>query len=385
MHTRFARLLVLTVTFGVAVIATTLARGLTEETYPSLGLLNEVLGDIETQYVTEVPPAQLIHSAAVGLLDDLDGKSELLAPRGRRGDADQAADPGLVIRRRKETLTVVTPVDGTAAHRAGVMAGDQILKIDGLDARTMEPADAAGRLRGPATSTVVVSIMRQGWAEPRDFTLTREPPAGPTVSVRQLREGVLYLRIHRFAAATSTELTAALASAGGRGLVLDLRNDAGGSVLDAVDLAQRFLEPGQLVAYSQGRRPDRQHEFRASPSAGRFTGLVVALVNQGSGAAAEIAAGALHDWGRAVLVGTRTAGEASVQSTIPLPDGSAVLLTTARYFTPRGHVIDGTGLPPDVEAVTTADADTQLARALEVLTIERTLQKRESGVRASLK
>jgi carboxyl-terminal processing protease len=379
MERRLFRLPVLVMVLTVVLGAGMLAGGSAQEAYPSLGLLTEVLRDIEKQYVTEVPPTQLVHDAVVGMLGDLDSESELIEPLPAPHDRGTEADVGLVTIRRKERLTIVAPIDGTPAQRAGLRAGDRILKIDGADTATMERSDAAAHLRGAVGTTVTVTIARQEWDEPRDLTLTRERLGGPTVSTRRLQDGVMYLRVHRFAESTGQELNVALSASFGGGLVLDLRNDAGGSVLDAVALVQRLLEPGQLIAYSEGRRSAGHREFSTSPSTAHLNEPIAVLVNQGSAAAAEIAAGALQDWARGVIVGTRTAGEASAQSIIPLPDGSAVRLTTARYFTPRGHLIEGTGILPDIEVAAAPDGDPQLDRAIQVLTIARTIRRHSAN------
>jgi carboxyl-terminal processing protease len=360
---------VLAVSTSLAILAVMEIRAHADGVYEPLGVLTEVLRDIETQYVEEVPQPRLVHNAVVGMLDALDGDSELIDPQRVRGAQGKDADVGLVITRRHDTLTVVAPLDDTPSQRAGLAAGDTILKIDGLDAKTMERSAAAERLRGKAATTVTLTIMRQGWDDPRVLTLIREPAVGPSVTSRDLGDGITYLRVHRFAASTGDELGAVLSTAPARGLLLDLRNDPGGSASDAVDLVQRFLEPGRLIVYREGRRPEFRREFYGSSPGPRLGVPMVVLVNEGSAAAAEMAAGALQDWRRAVIVGARTFGEASAQSVISLPEGPAVRLTTARYFTPRQHMIDGHGITPDIEVAPRTGVDAQFQRALEVLKI----------------
>jgi carboxyl-terminal processing protease len=358
---------------ALAVVLAIGGPGRAEDVYRQLGLLTEVLKDITTQYVDEVPESQLIRDALVGLLGALPGDNELLEPPAGPAVDHGEADVGLVITRRHGTLTVVAALDGSPARRAGLAAGDRLLKIDGLDTTLMGRAEAAGRLRGEAGTTVTVTVLRAGQGAPADLRLTRERPAGPAVVTRALDDGVRYLRVRRFTPATSAELARALTARPGRGLVLDLRDVPDGSVRDAVDLARWFLPPGRLVASRRGRHPDAAREFRTPAGGAPLDVPLAVLVNGGSAAAAEIVAGALQDWHRAVLVGTRTFGEADDESIITLPDGARLRLTTARWATPSGAVIDGRGITPDVEVDAGAGGDVQLQRALEVLRIGRVL------------
>lgn len=345
------------------------------EMYQNLGLLTEVLTDIKRDYVDEVDQSKLVHGAITGMLDHLRGENEII-PRGvARGARD--AEVGLIVTRRNDDLTVVTSADASPARRAGLEPGDRILKIDGADTRQLDDAEAVDRLWGRSGATVALTVTRHGWMEPRTITLAYERLGGPVVSARDLGGGMLWVRVHRMTPDIGAALTRALAGSARAGLVLDLRNVGSGDASDAVDLAQRFLDAGTVVTFSAGRESRDRHELRAAAST-RVDEPTVVLVNAGTARAAEIVAGALQDERRAVLIGERTFGIATAATNIPLADGSMVHLTTARYFTPKGHRIDGEGIDPDLQVASSANTttrDAQLDRAVEVLKIESTLAK----------
>jgi carboxyl-terminal processing protease len=259
---------------------------------------------------------------------------------------------GIEITLRDDVLTVVAPIEGTPAYRAGIQPGDRILKIEGLSTKDMQLADAVKRMRGKPGSKITVTIVREGWTEPKDFLITREQIRVQSVKNNQLEPGIEYVRLRQFQEQTSNDLETALekyAKEGKiQGLVLDLRNNPGGLLTSAVEVTEKFLEPGKLVVYTEGRV--RNQNMRFSSNAKRaFTDFpVVVLVNQGSASASEIVAGALQDWGRAVVLGTQSFGKGSVQTIIPLSDGSGLRLTTAKYFTPKGRSIHGKGITPDI-------------------------------------
>jgi carboxyl-terminal processing protease len=259
---------------------------------------------------------------------------------------------GIEITLRDDVLTVVAPIEGTPAYRAGIQPGDRILKIEGLSTKDMQLADAVKRMRGKPGSKITVTVVREGWTEPKDFLITREQIRVQSVKNNQLEPGIEYVRLRQFQEQTSNDLETALekyAKEGKiQGLVLDLRNNPGGLLTSAVEVTEKFLEPGKLVVYTEGRV--RNQNMRFSSNAKRsFTDFpVVVLVNQGSASASEIVAGALQDYGRAVVLGTQSFGKGSVQTIIPLSDGSGLRLTTAKYFTPKGRSIHGKGITPDI-------------------------------------
>jgi carboxyl-terminal processing protease len=211
--------------------------------------------------------------------------------------------------------------------------------------------DAVRKLRGPKGSKVTISILREGRAEPFDVTLVREVIEVHSVRQKDLGDGIYYVRIASFQERTTKDLERALDQAkksGTNALILDLRNDPGGLLNQAVAVSDLFLDKGQLIVYTRGRLKDQDLRFTAEHAAGFPKLPMVVLVNGGSASASEIVAGALQDWKRAVILGTKTFGKGSVQTVIPLSDGSGLRLTTAKYFTPKGRSIHGSGITPDI-------------------------------------
>jgi carboxyl-terminal processing protease len=291
---------------------------------------------------------------------------------------------------------VVAPIDGTLAYRAGLHTGDRIVKIDGLSTKDMQLADAVKRMRGKPGTQVTISIVREGWAEPKDFEIVREQIKVQSVRMVELGEGVEYVKLRQFQEQSPHDLEAALDKLqknGMKALILDLRNNPGGLLTAAVEVSEKFIDDGKLVVYTEGRVRNQNMRFSAHAKRGYSQMPMVVLVNQGSASASEIVAGALQDWGRATIVGTQTFGKGSVQTIIPLSDGSGLRLTTAKYFTPKGRSIHGKGITPDiiVEApkdptpkdrpLPSADPrddlkkDVQLQKALEVIKTLRTAKQ----------
>ncbi len=346
-------LLVLTLSLGGGVAS---KGNDTAATYENLRLFTEVLSIVQSQYVDEVPPKDLIYNAIKGTLRGLDPHSSFLDPDMYREMQVETSGSfgglGIEITLRDDVLTVVAPIEGTPAYRAGIQPGDRILKIEGLSTKDMQLADAVKRMRGKPGSKITVTIVREGWTEPKDFLITREQIRVQSVKNNQLEPGIEYIRLRQFQEQTSNDLETALekyAKDGKiQGLVLDLRNNPGGLLTSAVEVTEKFLEPGKLVVYTEGRV--RNQNMRFSSNAKRsFTDFpIVVLVNQGSASASEIVAGALQDYGRAVVLGTQSFGKGSVQTIIPLSDGSGLRLTTAKYFTPKGRSIHGKGITPDI-------------------------------------
>ena len=328
----------------------------TAATYENLRLFTEVLSIVQSQYVDEVPPKDIIYNAIKGTLRGLDPHSSFLDPEMYREMQVETSGSfgglGIEITLRDDVLTVVAPIEGTPAYRAGIQPGDRILKIEGLSTKDMQLADAVKRMRGKPGSKITVTIVREGWTEPKDFLITREQIRVQSVKNNQLEPGIEYIRLRQFQEQTSNDLETALEkySKEGKiqGLVLDLRNNPGGLLTSAVEVTEKFLEPGKLVVYTEGRVRNQNMRF-SSNAKHAFTDFpVVVLVNQGSASASEIVAGALQDWGRAVVLGTQSFGKGSVQTIIPLSDGSGLRLTTAKYFTPKGRSIHGKGITPDI-------------------------------------
>jgi carboxyl-terminal processing protease len=294
---------------------------------------------------------------------------------------------GIEITLKDDILTVVAPIEGTPAYRAGLHTGDRIVKIDGLVTKDMSLPDAVKRMRGKPGSKVTIGIVREGWTEPKDFDIVREQIRVHSVRTHDLGDGVAYIRLRQFQEQTPHDLDTALdkfAKNGMKALLLDLRNNPGGLLTAAVEVSEKFVEDGRLVVYTEGRVRNQNMRFSAHAKKPYTAVPMVILVNQGSASASEIVAGALQDWQRARVVGVQTFGKGSVQTIIPLSDGSGLRLTTAKYFTPKGRSIHGKGITPDVvveipkddtkrdrlpaaDPVAELKTDLQVQRALEEL------------------
>ncbi|MBI4240818.1 MAG: S41 family peptidase, partial [Candidatus Rokubacteria bacterium] len=366
-------------------------------TYEQLRLFTEVLSIVQNQYVDEVPPKDLIYSAIKGTLRGLDPHSSFLDPDMYREMQVETTGIfgglGIEITLRDDVLIVVAPIEGTPAQRAGIQAGDRIVKIEGISTKDMQLVEAVKRMRGKPGTTVTISILREGWVEPRDFTITREHIRVQSVRTQELEPGIGYIRLRQFQEQTASDLEGSLEKVMRNGtlhgLVLDLRNNPGGLLTAAVEVAEKFLEDGKLVVYTEGRVRNQNMRFTAH-SKKTYAGFpIVVLVNHGSASGSEIVAGALQDWNRAIVIGSPTFGKGSVQTIIPLSDGSGLRLTTAKYFTPKGRVIHGKGITPDIlveppkstETARPADPqeelkrDVQLQRAVDLLKAMRILER----------
>lgn len=336
-----------------------------------------------------VPALDLERAMIVRALRRLDPDSSFLDPETyremQRETAGDFGGAGLELTFRGGSLTVVAPIEGAPAHRAGVQPGDRVEKIDGLATKGMSLPDVIRRLRGRSGTKVTMTVAREGWPEPQMIEITREQMRVSSVVARGLGDGVAYIRLRQFQEQTPHDLDRVLepfARAGMKALILDLRNNSGGLLTAAIEVAEMFLETGKLVTYTEGRLRNQNMRFSAHAKKAYTAMPMVALVNQGSAAGTEIVAGALQDWARASLLGTQTFGRASIQTIIPLSDGSGLRLTTARWFTPKGRSVHGKGLAPDltvegrdvpsVTAVTREEEllalDVQIRSALEHLT-----------------
>ena len=374
-------------------------------TYEQLKLFTEVLSIVQNQYVDEVPPKDLIYNAIKGTLRGLDPHSSFLDPDSYKEMQVETSGSfgglGIEITLRDDVLTVVSPIEGTPAHRAGLLTGDRIVKIDGLVTKDMQLPDAVKRMRGKPGTKVTITVVREGWTEPKDFDITREQIRVQSVRSADLGGGVAYVKLRQFQEQSPGDMAAALDKAsktGMKALVLDLRGNPGGLLTAAVEVTEEFIDDGKLVVYTEGRVRNQNMRFSAHAKKSYPNLPMVVLVNQGSASASEIVAGALQDWGRAIVVGTQTFGKGSVQTIIPLSDGSGLRLTTAKYFTPKGRSIHGKGITPDIvvevpkepapkdRPLPSADPmddlkkDLQLQRALDVIKTMRLIeQQRPDG------
>jgi len=327
-----------------------------ESTYAKLKILADVLAIVERNYVEPVKGANLIHGAINGMLETLDPHSNFMTPEVYKEMQTETRGSfggiGFEITIRDKVLTVVAPIEDTPASRAGIQSGDMILRIDGKSTKDMTLMEAVRLMRGPQGTKVTITIMRQGFTEPRDLTLTRAIIPIRSVRSKMLEPGYGYIKISQFIEKTHADMESALKkleSQNGplRGLILDLRNNPGGLLEQAVKVADIFLDSG-LIVYTEGRVEGQKMKFFAHKKDQLRDYPLIVLVNAGSASASEIVAGALQDHGRAVVLGSQTFGKGSVQTIIPLEDGSAVRLTTARYYTPNGRSIQAQGISPDI-------------------------------------
>jgi len=323
------------------------------EGYEELKTFTEVLSMVKKHYVENVKSKDLVYGAIRGMLSSLDPHSSFMTAEGYKDmqveTKGEFGGIGIQIGMKENMLTVISPIEDTPAFKAGIKAGDKIGKINNVTTRDMTLQDAVSKMRGAPKTTVTISIMREGWKDLKDFTLTREIIKVKSVKSKILEGGIGYVKINQFQEQTANDLAAAMKKLNeGKitSLVLDLRNDPGGLLNSSIDVASQFLEKGKLVVYTKTRSGEKSEFFTDNNS--HFKLPMVVLVNQGSASASEIVAGALKDWNRAVTLGTVTFGKGSVQTVIPLSDGSGLRLTTAKYYTPKGTSIQGTGITPDI-------------------------------------
>jgi len=328
----------------------------TGESYRSLELLTEVLRQIEKNYVEPQDDQKLVQGAIKGMVQSLDPHSSFLSKDEHQDLLSETKGSfsgiGIEITVRDNVLTVVSPIEGSPAYKAGMQAGDKIIKIDGKVAADMTLPEAVKSIRGEKGTKVTLTVMREGAEKPLEFTVIRD-----VIPIRSVRSTVLspkiaYVRISNFQSKTTNDLSAELEKLeNGRkleGLILDLRNNPGGLLSQAIDVSDLFLDSGVIVS-TKGRESSQDMKASAHKKKTDRTYPIIVLVNGGSASAAEIVAGALQDNKRALILGTKTFGKGSVQTIIPLSDGSGLRLTTAMYYTPSGRSIQANGIVPDVE------------------------------------
>lgn len=325
--------------------------------YESIELFTDVMAIVKKSYVEEVDTKKLVYGAINGMLASLDPHSSFMPPdtyKELKIDTKGAfGGLGIEITIKDGILTVISPIEDTPAHKAGIKAGDQIFKIDDKFTKDLNINDAVKRMRGPKGTKVILTIMREGFDKPREFPLMRDIIQIKSVRSRLLDNGYGYVRVAQFQEKTDEDLTKALKTLNDEnkgplsGLVLDLRNDPGGLLDQAVKVADHFVEDG-LIVYTEGREKDSKMQFSARKGGKEPHYPIVVLINSGSASASEIVAGALQDHKRAIVMGTQSFGKGSVQTIIPLSDESGLRLTTARYFTPNGRSIQAKGITPDI-------------------------------------
>ncbi|PLX83108.1 MAG: peptidase S41 [Desulfuromonas sp.] len=325
--------------------------------YQDLELFTDVLSIVRKSYVEEVEIRDLIHGAINGMLANLDPHSSFMPPemyREMRIDTrGEFGGLGIEITIRDGVLTIVSPIEDTPAFREGLQAGDQIIKIEDKFTKDMTIMDAVKLMRGPRGAEITITVMRDSFDKPLDFTIVREIIKVKSVKARTLEDGYGYLRIAQFQERTAEDLHDSLdllrEENGGelKGLILDMRNNPGGLLDQAVEVADTFQAEG-LIVYTEGREDGSQMKFVAHQKGTEPPYPMVVLINGGSASASEIVAGALQDQDRAIILGTQSFGKGSVQTIIPLSDESGLRLTTARYYTPNGTSIQARGIVPDI-------------------------------------
>ncbi len=325
------------------------------DTYSSLETFANVLNLLQQHYVDEISSREVIIGAINGMLTSLDPHSSYMSPEDFKELQSETKGSfsgiGIEITVRDGVLTVVSPIEGTPAYRQGMQAGDQIIKINGQLTKDMTLMDAVQQLRGERGSTLTISIHRKGLPGLQDIILTRDVIPLLSVKAMQIEPGLLYVRITNFQSTTTRDFRKVLQQAYKEqpinGLILDLRNNPGGLLDQAIKITDVFIDSGIIVS-TRGRNSEQDMVFEAHRGTGRYDFPMVVLVNGGSASASEIVAGALQDHDRAIIVGTETFGKGSVQTIVPLPDGAGLRLTTARYYTPSGDSIQATGITPDM-------------------------------------
>ena len=318
----------------------------------------EVFARIKKDYVEPVSDKTLLENAIRGMLSGLDPHSAYLDAESyselQVGTTGEFGGLGIEVGMEDGFVKVIAPIDDTPAQRAGVKAGDLIIRLDEQPVKGMTLQDAVKVMRGKVGTDIVLTIIREGEEKPLKITLTRDTIKVKSVRQRILDDGFGYVRISQFQSHTGDNLAEAIDKLKEenkgqlKGLVLDLRNNPGGVLNAAVEVSDAFLDKG-LIVYTQGRIEDSELKFNASPRHLLDNAPLVVLVNGGSASASEIVAGALQDHKRAVIIGTRTFGKGSVQTILPLTNDTALKLTTARYYTPSGRSIQAEGIQPDIE------------------------------------
>ncbi len=322
-----------------------------------LRAFSEVFEKIKSDYVESIEDTELLRNAIRGMLAGLDPHSSYLVPEDyrdlRAGTTGEFGGLGIEVGMENGFVRVIAPIDDTPAHRAGVKAGDLIVRLDDTPVKGLTLSEAVKRMRGKPGSKIKLTILRQGEEKPVKITITRAIIKVNSIRARTLSPGYGYLRISQFQSRTSENMVERLNAlkekndGSLKGLVLDLRNNPGGVLRGAVAVSDAFLTDG-LIVYTEGRLDESRLSYSAKPSDVLDGAPIVVLVNGGSASASEIVAGALQDHKRAVIMGQRTFGKGSVQTILPMENGSALKLTTARYFTPSGTSIQAKGIEPDI-------------------------------------
>ncbi|HNW39433.1 MAG TPA: S41 family peptidase [Candidatus Omnitrophota bacterium] len=327
-----------------------------DKLYKQVEIFSDTLAIVQKEYVDETKTRDLIYGALKGMLESLDPHSQFMDPEAyeelRVDTQGKFGGLGIEITIKDGLLTVITPIEDTPAWKAGVKAGDRIVKINDALTREMSLTEAVKKMRGKPGTLVDLTILRDSEKKLLEFKITRDIIKITDIKyVRILESGVGYIRLSEFRENTLAELNNALSilsKEGMQSLIIDLRNNPGGLLDVAVKVTGKFLPPNKLVAYTKSRQKDQDLEFFSEDQNTNLNLPLVILINEGSASGSEIVAGALQDYKRAIIIGKKSFGKGSVQTVIPLNDGSALRLTTSHYFTPSGKIIQGKGITPDI-------------------------------------
>ena len=343
---------------------------LDDELLENISLLSEVLARIQQNHLDSPDSKPLLYGAIRGMLRTLDPYSQFLPPENYKDFRTESRGTygglGMEIGIRDNRLTIISPFKGTPADKAGLQSGDIISQIESESTANMTTTDAVEHLRGEPGTQVTITIVREGEPRPLEVTLTRDVIQFPSVESKVLKEDIGYIRINQFRDNTANDVDKAFETFNQqkiKGLILDLRTNPGGLLRSAVEIASDFLEPGQLIVYTQGKTPREEYHAEKGKQHKRYP--LVVLVNSGSASASEIVAGAIKDHGRGLVMGEKTFGKASVQQVFPLNSGAAVKLTVAHYYSPNGVDIHKIGVVPDIEDPWFSRSEIQMLRKLQ--------------------
>ncbi|WP_299197756.1 S41 family peptidase [Thermocrinis sp.] len=365
------------ITFALGFIVGFASQGRqSEDEYKYLRMFTDVLRIIKENYVEPVNTKDLIYGALNGMTKSLDPFSSFFTPKQyesfRQETEGEFGGVGIEIGMEKGRPVVISPIEGTPAFKAGIKPGDVILEIDGEDTSNMSLIDVVQRIRGKVGTKVQLTIYRKGMEKPMKIELERALIKIESVKWTTLGD-VGYIKLSQFNENVSVQVEKALkelTSQRVKGIILDLRNDPGGLLSEAVNVASLFLPEGKLVVYTRGRNGETQKYFARRKPVVPDDLPVVVLINKGSASASEIVAGALQDYKRALIVGEKSFGKASVQNIIPLEDGSALKLTVAYYYTPLGRLIHHKGIVPDVQVAMDEKQEEALQEAIRQKKLE---------------
>ncbi len=328
--------------------------GHASESYEELQVFAEVLSQVKKHYVEETKTKDLVQGALRGMLAGLDPHSSFMTTEMFKEmqveTKGEFGGLGIQIGIKDNRLTVIAPIEDTPAFAAGIQSGDTIIKVDDTPTKDLTLMEAVQHMRGPRGTSVTLTVIREGLEEPLEIAITRDIIKIQSVRSKLLEGNMGYVRLTQFQEASAEDLTKELEKLSTKdlqGLILDLRNNPGGLLTAAVDVSEQFLEAGRLVVSIQGRN-DKKIEYRAGANSKHYEYPMIVLMNHGSASASEIVAAAMQDWGKAVVIGTTSFGKGSVQTILPLSDGSGLRLTTAKYYTPKGKSIHTIGVQPDI-------------------------------------